>query len=187
LETRFRRRFNRAPRKGRWQVEATVYRAAKAFGLNCRSFRKEKSAFLCQTDKGAVLVESARDPANIEFQHRLKTMLSEGGFSGVDTFFLSDSGAPYAYIDNEAFTAKVFHNRPEADFADAAQFKRIIRKSARMHRLLRGVPVSGASAPPEPERVYERDLAALRRYKKQIYKTSPLSEFDVALLQHVDF
>jgi len=160
----------------------------QAFGVKARRIVKEKSYYICGTDKGGKIVRKSLEPeSRVVFEHEVKEHLSASGFPYVDRFTLSQQGLPYAELDGALYVMTDAISAREADFGSNADFQKIIAAVAAMHRLAREIPLTGTSAPRSGDvlEIYRRQIAELDSVRKKISGARKrLSDFDVLFLKN---
>ena len=161
----------------------------RAFDLKCLNTVKHKSSFICKTDKGRMCVLRApQDTAQIWFRYHVKEHLHRCGFTGVERLCLSAMGTPFASYDGETFVVMPHLGHREASFADADEWRQIVRTTAQMHFLCRDIDFADGSfcAASNPHVRGRADADALNGYKRRILKKGKYSEFDLLFLRTFD-
>jgi len=176
-------------------VENFITQALRGFSIKCRGATKEKSYYVCNTDKGLKILQKAEgSPDNILFQHKIKETLFENGFKNIDRFALSQSGAPYVAVDNEIYTAADrAPAQKDTDFSDAVEFARITSSVAEMHYILKKASLERTNimmyvnGGKNADEMYNKYMSELKYYKKIVSRKSRMSDFDVLFIKNYDF
>ena len=170
-------------------VDSLNIQVLRGFGLKPKSVRKEKSYFVCSTDKGLKTIRRTNlSHENILFQHELKERLFSGGFAETDRFGLSVHCLPYFDFEDEVYTITDNFPLREAVFSNGDDFRLLVRAVSKMHSV--GKYFSFEAHLPSKtdfDLVYRKNSAALRSVKKRVLRQSALSDFDVVFLKDFDF
>jgi CotS family spore coat protein len=178
-------------------VEGLNPQILKDFGLKCRSTRKEKGRYVCSTDKGVFIVGkafAAEEP--LLLAHYIKEGLHTAGFADTDRFLTAENGEPFVRFEDGCYTAAAYIKGREARFDDFVQFRQILTKIARMHRIT-GRPGFYEKFPGKPgvcleygefmpDGGFEKQKSRLRAFKKTVMRQGRLSDFDVMFLKYYD-
>ena len=159
----------------------------RGFGLKCRYMAKNKSFYVCGTDRGMKAVsKTGAEHSAITFRHRVKEALFESGFTGIDRFCLSVQDQPFLVFENETYTVTDYYDYPETRFDRAEEFTAAVAAAARMHAVFKtaGLEFGEAAAAERLRDVYIKNTADLERYKKNLQKQKRLSDFDVLFLKN---
>ncbi|MDR1706264.1 MAG: hypothetical protein LBS19_16515, partial [Clostridiales bacterium] len=169
----------------------------KDFGLKCRNMRKDKGRYVCSTDKGVFVVGkafAAEEP--LMLAHYVKEGLHSAGFTDTDRFIAAPNGEPFVRQEDGLYTASEYIKGREARFDDHVQFRQILQKIARMHRITGkagfyekfpgkpGVCVEYGEFMPNGG--FEKQKNRLRSFKKTVLRQGRLSDFDVMFLKYYD-
>ena len=177
-------------------MENFAVQALRGFSLKCKNVSKEKSYFVCGTDKGLKMLQKVTVSCEkINFAHQVKEMLFNNGFTAVDRFVVSQNdGRPFVLLDDGVYTVVDYipKNYSETNFGDNAEFSGIIRAVAEMHSILKksfktAENSSQSNKPFEIDSIYQKHFGDLKAYKKTALRQARLSEYDVLFLKNCDF
>ena len=171
------------------------------FSLKSQKITKEKSYYICNTDKGLKTVcKTELPPEAILFSHAVKEGLYGDGFINTDRFVLAaETGLPYLIYENETYIATDYFKLPESRFSDNNEFLRIISAVSKMHNIVknavwtRNLPDRTLRDPEDfyfdetPDIAYNKSISYMKSYKKAALKSKPFSDFDVQFIKNADY
>lgn len=172
------------------------------FGLKLRKITKNKSRFICLTDKGLKVIQRINgQPLNeflnrIVFQHKVKEHLYANGFY-TDRFDLSIKGQPFYIYNGGIYVSTSYLQSSESNFSDRTSFKKIVSKVAVMHSILKTFNAYDTDTIDtadtieknyfNADEIYNSVLEKMSCIKKNISKYKQLSDFDVMYYKNYDY
>ena len=166
------------------------------FGIRARRVIKEKSQYICFTDKGNKYIRRSFDSAErIMFQHEAKERLHDAGFSSTDRFEMTASkqGEPFVAFDGGLYTMTAHAVLREPDFTDNDIFRLALDTAAAFHNAARRLRFAGhvfyadhSTGAPSAD-VFRKHFSQLTTMKKKLSSQKKLSDFDVLVLKNYDF
>ena len=179
-------------------MESLNTQVPRGFSLKCRSIKKEKSYFICSSDKGLNAIKkvsSSRE--DITIWHSVKETLYINGFKNIDRFIISEDGSPYVVVDGETYVATDYFSSThrDSDFGNRVDFSKIVSSVSEIHGILKKATLENeelfSGAPilfnESVENIYNKNTSDLKGYKKNLSRQSRLSDFDVMFLKNYDF
>jgi CotS family spore coat protein len=161
----------------------------KEFGITTTKIVKEKSNYICTTDKGMKIIKKGiYKKDNIQFQHEIKEHLHSVGFSNIDRFDVSTNGKPYVIQGETTYIMTDFFKHRETDFTNKEDLYLVTKNLALMHKKANGVKFSGKIF--YKDNILndtEKEISELYQIKKNIVKEKRLSDFDVMFIKNYDF
>lgn len=158
----------------------------KCFGIKIKSIRKEKSSFICQTERGAKIIRrSLSEIHEIEFQHKVKECLFANDFPNTDRFALSVDSQPFVFFENDIYVMTDYFDNRETVFKEKSELFELTKTVARMHLCLKEQEFPDSPPHPlysDPARLHSKSESDLRRYKKRL--PARLSDLDVIFLKN---
>ncbi|GHV40188.1 hypothetical protein FACS189490_05030 [Clostridia bacterium] len=170
--------------------------ALREFSLKCLGVRKEKSYYICRTDKGMKNLRPASvPPPRLLFANNVQEALYNTGFNRAERFYPAINGDPYILYDGTYYIAADFYpEMRETDFSDKADVLRATASLAKMHSALRQCGKSLAEFSydnPEddnaPDSLFKQNASELNSFKRIVRRQPRLSDFDVMFLKNADF
>jgi len=169
----------------------------RLYGLRYKGASRERAFFKCAVDKGIKAVKKAENKLeNIEAvlaAHMVKEKLYACGIA-TNRFDLANDGLPYAVIGNDLYTVSNYINANPVSFAEPEAFMKVVAVVAKMHKVCRvsDVPLSYSNAARSKassfcvEDIYQKNVRALREYKRYVHKKSHVSDFDIIFVDNYD-
>ncbi|MDR0957790.1 MAG: hypothetical protein LBM16_01065 [Clostridiales bacterium] len=168
----------------------TVATILRQFSLKCLGFRKEKSYYICKTDKGTKCLRPT--PASVPqllFAHNIQERLSAAGFESAERFSTTEQGMPYTVFEGEYYiAADCRQSYRETDFSSKEDVLAAVSALGRMHSALKSsgiISVFGTEETPEEEFGAVKSL--LNECKRVVRRQTRLSDFDVLFLKNLAF
>ena len=162
----------------------------QGFGVRAKKVLREKSYYICKTDKGDKIIRKSFDTAErIVFQHEIKAHLQSQGFTHTDMFDLSASHKPFVEFDGCLFTMSPLISFNETDFSNNRLFESVVTQTAAFHKAARHVKFSSRVyyADSGILDVYIKNLADLNAIKKRVSSQKRFSDFDVLFLKNYHY
>lgn len=169
------------------------------FGLKAKKVVKERNGYVCNTQKGLVLIQKTNESCeHITFSHSVKECLQDADFSNIDRYWISMTNKPYVLLENETYVATAAPGFQEINFENNDDFLKALRETARMHalsdRIYNGFakqPDSSAEINPaasfyrtlDLRGTFSKKLGELHSIKKRVGAKKRLSDFDVLFLK----
>ena len=166
------------------------------FGVKPRRVVKEKSYYICHTDKGIRVVRKSFDTAcHIMFQHRVKEHLAQldkpnKKIIRTDSYYCSNTGEPYVNFEDNIYVMTDLFPYKESDFGRSDEIEKIIEATAIFHICARDAKLSdGHTHFAEDDLVgkYKRNITELSAIKKKIGIQKRMSDFDVLFLKNYQY
>ncbi len=162
----------------------------KGFGVKCRKIVKEKTYYICNTDKGIKVVKKSLDNSSrITFQHEIKESLYNKGFLYTDRFNLSVQNKPYVTFNDSIYTMTDLYDFKEISFEDNKQVENAVATVAKMHRSSEDIKYSCEPFYNDEDTVsvFKKSMLDFKATKKTIKGQKRLSDFDVIFLKNYEF
>lgn len=172
------------------EVEDLNIQVLQSFGVKARRIVKEKSYYICSTDKGMrVINKSMETAAHIIFEYEIKEHLNRAGFPNTDRFYLSLAGKPYVEHDDNLYVMTNHFNYRESDFSNNKDFQKIVAGVAKMHSALAGVKFEGQLffGMQSLSELIKKSLSDFSGVKRKIGAQKRLSDFDVLFIKNFDY
>jgi len=151
---------------------------------------KEKSYYICKTDKGNRIVKKSFDTKeNLEFQNEVKVHLYDNGFRNIDVFSISRNRKPYVEIENNIYVMTEMKEAKESNYSDRDGFLKVVKEVARFHRIGKGINFGGEIFY-QCEGIIEkstRNLQELSAIRKKLKTQRKLLDFDVLFLKNYSY
>ncbi len=168
-------------------MEDLNYRVLQGFGVRAKKVVKEKSYYICSTDKGQKVIRKSLDTCrHIEFQHEIKEQICKKGFSLTDRYNLTLSGQPYLELDNCIFVMTDYQAGNEINIGEREELIKAIKILAKFHTVARDLNFRGDYfyCNDRTTEEFKKGLHDLKGIKKSLANQRRLSDFDVLFLKN---
>ncbi|MCL2202681.1 MAG: hypothetical protein FWB88_01885 [Defluviitaleaceae bacterium] len=161
-----------------------VSTALAFFGLESRRMIKDKGAFICHGEKGAVRLTKTEDPPHvIQLAHAVKEHLAQRGFTQTDRYIVAETGLPYVQLGIDRYTATRISGGREMDFASPSDVMEAISHMGRFHAAARGFTGEIPSADSHAL-IIRQGSDVIQQALKQIRRQKLRSDFDILLIKN---
>ena len=166
------------------------------FEVKPRRIVKEKSYYICHTDKGIRLVRKSFDTCeHIMFQYRVKEHLAQFDQADnknirTDRYYCSAAGKPYVSFEDNIYVMTDMFPYQESDLGKIEEIEKIIEATAIFHIYARNVKMDDANKYfGENDLVgrYKKNVAELNSIKKKIGIQKRMSDFDVLFIKNFHY
>ena len=159
------------------------------FDLRLRRVNRAYGAFICDTNKGVMLVKTTlASEGAIWFAHGAKEHLALQGFTGTDRYQLSREGRPWDVLPTgEYYTVRRWLRAEEAQPEEQSHAIRMAGILGRLHAASHHYEASDEAGTVNrcyewPERIY-KSHRKLQSYGKMLRKNGRYTEFDLMVLE----
>ncbi len=168
-------------------MEDLNFRVLQGFGVKAKKIIKEKSYYICNTDKGHRVIRKSLDSAqHIVFQHEIKEQLFQRGFTNTDRYKTSVWGHPYFESEGSIYVMTDLANFTEINFSDGKQMLQAVATLAQFHKLANHITVRGTYFYCDDRNIeeYNKSTDELNSIRKSLVNQRRLSDFDVLFLKN---
>ncbi len=160
------------------------------FGFKAKKIIKEKSYYICSTERGIKVVRKSFDSCeHIMFQHEVKEQLFANGFAFTDRFYLSQQNTPYVQTDDGVYIMTGLFDYREVSFTLKSDAVLAASALSLFHVSSRGEKTSGQlfCGSENTLSTFKKGEEYLASIKKGLSSQKRLSDFDVLFLKSYEF
>ena len=171
-------------------MEELKLQVLREFEVTAKRIIKEKSYYICNTDKGVKIVKKTFDTReSIIFQNKIKNHLYENGFRNIDMFKLSKAEIPYVEMGGEIYVMTEFVEGRESNFWEKEEFLRVVKEVAKMHKVGQGIKFDNEIFYREENLIKksEKNLSEMKAIRKRISSQKKILDFDVLFLNNYNY
>lgn len=172
-----------------------------AFNISPKKIIKSRLSYICRCDfdkdlkskngkNAKVIQKSLFSEKNLIQSQEIKHILLQNGFETLDNYFASSQNTPYYKLNTDIYIMKNFVETSETDFSNSAEVKKILKKTAQMHKAL-----ANSEIPPGLCNVTATNILNdimtkrqnLKKTKKICTNKKHLSDFDVLFIKNYTY